>query len=113
MGICVLRRLLSVSETEHCGGGDDVITEVMMTFVIMIVVVILSLMVLVPVTAVVMALMITFFVLVSGLDKLSGPPRLCNWGLPHNYYRIYFHIFQYTAPCQKDGIQPERSHKPF
>jgi hypothetical protein len=75
MEICVVRCLLSVSEKDHCGGGDDVIPEVMMVFVIMIVVLMLSLMVLVPVTAVVMVLVITFLVLISGLDKLSW---LCN-----------------------------------
>jgi phosphotransferase system glucose/maltose/N-acetylglucosamine-specific IIC component len=82
MGLCVVRRLLSVSEKDHCGGGDDVILEMIMAFVIMIVVVMLSLMVLVPVTAGVMVLVITFLVLVSGLDNLSGPPRLCNWPNP-------------------------------
>jgi hypothetical protein len=85
MGICVVRRLLSVSEKDHCGVGDDIIPEVMMVFVIMIVVVMLSLMVLIPATTVVMALMISFFVLVSALDNLSEPPRICNWWLPHNY----------------------------
>ena len=60
MGICVVRHLLSVSEKYHCGGGDGIIAEVMMAFVIMIVVVMLSLMVLVPVTTVVMALVVTF-----------------------------------------------------
>jgi len=85
IGKRVVRSLLSVSEKDHCGGGDDVIPEVMMAFVIMSVVVMLILIVLVPVTAVVMALVITFFVLVSGLDNLSGPPRLCNWWLPNNY----------------------------
>jgi len=84
MRICVVRRLLSLSEKDNCDGGDDVIPEMMMmmmmmTFVIMTVAVMLSVMMLVPVTAVVMTLVITFFVLVSGLDNLSGPPRLCNW----------------------------------
>jgi len=93
MGICVVRRLLSLSEKDHCDVGDDVIPEVvmmvmmvmMMTFVIMTVAVMLSLMVLIPVTTAVMAVVITFFVCVSGLDNLSGPPLLCNWWLPHNY----------------------------
>jgi len=49
MGISVVRRLLSLSEEDHCDGGDDVIPEMMMAFVVMIVVVMLSLMVLVPV----------------------------------------------------------------
>ena len=39
-------------------------------------------MVMVPVTTVVMALVLTFFVLVSGLDNLSAPRRDCNWWLP-------------------------------
>jgi hypothetical protein len=82
MGICVVRRLLSVSEYDHYGGGDDVIPEVMMAFVIMIVVVMLSLMVLVPVTSVVMALVVTFFVLVSGLDNLSEPRDSVTGGSP-------------------------------
>ena len=34
MGLCVVRRLLSVSEKDHCGGGDDAVPEVMMAFVI-------------------------------------------------------------------------------
>jgi hypothetical protein len=65
MGVGVLRRLLSVTEKDLCGDGDDVI-PVVKAFVIMIVVVMASLMVLIPVTAVVMALLITLFVLVSG-----------------------------------------------
>jgi len=74
MEIRVLRRLLSVSEKDNCGGGDDVIPEVMMAFVIMIVVLMLSL----------MTLVITFLVLISGLDKLSGL-RNCPPPSPHNY----------------------------